>query len=141
MLLARFLHLLAAAIWVGGQITLIVAAPAIRARAENAADLMGVIGRRFGAISAAALLVLIITGFYQVDQLGLALGFDNEADRLVTEKVILVVAMIALSAVHGIIGARIARGDRRGSSRTRSIAIANAALGVVALFIAADLAT
>ena len=57
----RFLHILAVAVFVGGQLVLAVAVvPALRGRGDDAA--MRAIARRFGIAGAAALAVLIATG-------------------------------------------------------------------------------
>jgi len=57
----RFLHVVALAFFVGGQLLLVVAVvPALRGRDEDAA--MRAVARRFGIASAAALVVLIVTG-------------------------------------------------------------------------------
>ena len=57
----RFLHVIALAFFVGGQLVLAIAVvPALRGRDEDTA--MRAVARRFGIASAVALLVLIATG-------------------------------------------------------------------------------
>jgi putative copper export protein len=58
-----FLHVLAATIWVGGQLTLAGLVPGLRALG---ADLPGVVARRFTLIAWPAFVVLIGTGIWNV---------------------------------------------------------------------------
>lgn len=142
--LVLFVHLLAATVWIGGQITIFLAAPLIRRYAGAAErDVLGAVGRVFGAVSGLALIVLLLTGLLQADHLGWSLGdgFANDTSRLITEKLILVILMVALSVVHGVVGVRVARGTIEGGARrgVRALSVANLALGLLALWIAADL--
>jgi putative copper export protein len=141
----RFLHLLAAAVWIGGQATLLVAAPVVRAQVAEPGRLLGTIGRRFGLLAGPALLVLLVTGLLQADHYGVraAHPFTGEFSRIVTEKLILLVLIVILTGVHGVLGARVARGvaSERLRRAGRRLSAANLALGVVALWLAADLAT
>ncbi len=136
--IVRFLHLLAAAVWIGGQAALFIAVPVIRERVPDASAVIGIIGRRFGAIAGPALLVLLVTGMLQADHLGV---MDA---RQVREKMGLLALIIVLTVVHAILGARIARGGPTadGLRRTsRWLSGVNLLLGVAALFVAADLAS
>jgi uncharacterized membrane protein len=133
--LVRFLHLSAAAIWVGGQVALFLAVPPIRRAAANAPEITGAIGRRFGIVAGPALLVLLLTGIVQATHLDL---WDT---RQVQGKLTILIAIVALTAVHGVIGVRISRGDERMRSLGRWISIVNLALGFAAIWLAADLAT
>jgi putative copper export protein len=64
-MVAKYLHLIAMALFVGGQLVLAVAVvPALRDRDREG---MRAVARRFGAASAAALAVLALTGFWMVD--------------------------------------------------------------------------
>lgn len=142
--LVLFLHLLAAAVWIGGQITVFAVAPMIRARAgDRERDVLGAVGRTFGAVSGVALLVLLVTGLAQADHVGWSTGdlFANETSRLISEKLFLVIGMIVLSALHGVLGARVARGALTGGARRgiRWLSVLNLVLGLLALWAAADL--
>ena len=60
--LIRYLHIVALAFFVGGQLMLVIAVvPAVRGEGNDAATLRGIV-RRFGAGSAVALAVLVATG-------------------------------------------------------------------------------
>src|SRR5579875_490757 len=58
-----FLHVLAATIWVGGQLTLAALVPALRARG---AEIPGAAARRFALVAWPAFAVLIATGIWNV---------------------------------------------------------------------------
>ena len=58
-----FLHVLAATVWVGGQITLVALLPILRAAG---ADVPRAAARRFGLIAWSAFGVLIITGIWNI---------------------------------------------------------------------------
>lgn len=137
--LLRFLHLSAAAIWIGGQALLLIAAPAIRAEAENATSLLGSLGRRFGLVSIPSLLILLATGVAQADHLGLMKTWQ------VQEKMTTLGLILVLTFAHAAIGIKISRGEvaERSSLRRygRWISLVNFLLGVSALWAAASLAT
>lgn len=139
-----FLHLAGVAIWIGGQVTVLLVAPILRTHeGDRAAELMGVIGRRFGAVAGASLLLVIATGLLQAWHIGWspADATDGETYRIVTEKMALVAVMVVLTAVHAVVGARIARGAVTGPARARLrlVSVANLALGFVVLWLAAGL--
>jgi putative copper export protein len=58
-----FLHVLAATIWVGGQLTLAGLVPGLRAVAPGAPR---VVARRFNAIAWPAFAVLVVTGIWNI---------------------------------------------------------------------------
>ena len=72
--MVRFLHLLSAAVWVGGQAALFVAVPVIRPHTPEPGAILGTIGRRFGALAGPALLLLLVTGMAQASHLHLCPG-------------------------------------------------------------------
>ena len=128
----RFLHVLAAIGWVGGQLTLsAVVVPAVRAHADagpQRAALMRDTGRRFARLANFGLLpVLVVTG--------LALAGHRRIDftdlggstygRLFAAKLILVAASIVLAAAHGVLA------GRRRASRPLAMAGVGAAVGIV----------
>jgi putative copper export protein len=58
-----FLHVLAATIWVGGQLTLAVLVPVLR---RFGADALSATARRFNQVAWAAFGVLIVTGIWNI---------------------------------------------------------------------------
>ena len=103
--LVRFLHLLAAATWVGGMLALgAVAGPAARLAGDRAAAGRVVTStwRRFGVLSAFAVVVLIATGLGLIHHRGIALGDLGRSDygRRVLTKIGLLAAMGSITLVH-----------------------------------------
>jgi putative copper export protein len=62
-----FLHVLAACVWVGGQLTLAALVPALRGTAEGATK---VAARAFNRVAWPAFAVLVLTGIWNVAALG-----------------------------------------------------------------------
>jgi putative copper export protein len=91
----RFLHLLAMAFFVGGQLMLVVAVvPAVRGEGNEAA-MRGVV-RRFGAGSGVALAVLVATGVAMASRLD---RWHDDTLRLKLGLVVLVGVLLGLHAV------------------------------------------
>lgn len=67
--LFRWVHLLAAAVWTGGLITLAVLVVALR-NAEAERSQLQAAARAFGYLSWTALAVAVATGLYQLSQMG-----------------------------------------------------------------------
>ena len=89
----RFLHVVALAFFVGGQLLLAIAVvPALRGRDEDAA--MRAVARRFGIASAAALVVLIVTGAAMAGHL------SRWSDPTLQAKLALLVLIGVLLALH-----------------------------------------
>ena len=89
----RFLHVIALAFFVGGQLVLAIAVvPALRGRDEDTA--MRAVARRFGVASAVALLVLLATGAAMAGHLAL---WD---DPTLHAKLALLVLIGVLLALH-----------------------------------------
>ncbi|MFQ5966091.1 MAG: hypothetical protein ACE5MI_00605 [Acidimicrobiia bacterium] len=63
--LMRFLHLVAAAVWLGGLITLAVLIPTLR-RAGVTREQIQAMARRFGTVAWVAMATLIVTGIVQL---------------------------------------------------------------------------
>lgn len=90
--LVRWLHLIAMALFVGGQLALAaVIVPVMRDRDREALRAMA---RRFGAASGVALLVLVVTGS------AMAGHFQDWSRTELQVKLGLVAAVIALVALH-----------------------------------------
>jgi uncharacterized membrane protein len=91
--LTRYLHLLAMAFFVGGQLFLVAAVvPALRDDADR--DRLRAIARRFGLGTLAAITILIATG------IPLASHFQQWQDRTLHIKLALVAAVAALVVWH-----------------------------------------
>ena len=110
-----FLHVLAAAVWVGGQITLAALVPALRAAG---ADVPRAAARAFNRVAWPAFGVLVLTGVWNVA----AEGDRGDAyQRTLLLKVLLVVASGATAWLH-------ARADTRSA-----MAVYGALTGLTAL--------
>ena len=90
----RFIHLVAAAVWVGGLLTLGALVPAVRRNGGSIEVLRGM-ARQFGRLSWAAMGVSVITGVWQVERLDI----DWSTGSL-SRKLALVGAAIGLAALH-----------------------------------------
>jgi copper resistance protein D len=104
-----FIHILSAAVWVGGMLFLaLVVVPVARPLpAADRAALIGAIGRRFRAVGWACIALLITTGVINLAYRGLtwenffsAQMLASQFGRVLLLKLGLVAAMIVLSAVH-----------------------------------------
>jgi uncharacterized membrane protein len=130
--LIRFLHVLAAMGWVGGQLLLsAVVLPVLRTAAEP--DLRGPLihqtAKRFANLANTGLLpILAVTGLALAWHRGVTLGSlgDPGYGRLLGAKLVLVVASVILAAAHGIVAAR-----RSGSARSLAIAGLVSSVGIV----------
>ncbi len=96
----RWLHLVSAAVWTGGLITLSAAVVALRKAGADRTQLQAV-GRAFGKLSWAAMGVLVITGVAQV--MRLPDGFTSPRGtygRLLFIKLLLVGLVAGLALFH-----------------------------------------
>jgi putative copper export protein len=90
--LVRYLHLLALAVFVGGQILLVVAiVPVLRDQRE---ELMLSVARRFGVASAVAIGVLLVTG------IAMASHFSRWQDETLQAKLAVLVVVAVLTGLH-----------------------------------------
>jgi putative copper export protein len=88
----RFLHLLGIALFVGGQLMLVlVVTPALRGQDP---ELMRGAARRFGIASAVALVVIVATGA------ALASHFDRWSDTTLHWKIGLLVLVFVMTGLH-----------------------------------------
>lgn len=105
--LVRFVHVVAAMGWVGGQLLLsAVVLPVLRAQLEPAerVPLVRLTARRFALIANVVLLpVLVTTGIALAWHRGVTFGSFGQPGygRLLGIKLVLVVVSVALAAVHG----------------------------------------
>jgi uncharacterized membrane protein len=121
---ALFIHLLAMAFWLGGQLLLFVAMPAL-ARLDEPARGTAIRGvaRKFGTASVVALLVLLATGIWMM------VDYDLDPGEIpaLQHKLELVAVVLVATVVHTIAGAKRARRV----SRVASVVTLLATLGVV----------
>jgi putative copper export protein len=97
-----FLHILAATVWVGGQLTLVGLLPAVRALGGNAP---AAVARQFNRIAWPAFAVLVATGVWNLFEV--ALG-DRSTEYQVTVFVKLLVVAVSggSAAVHAVATSR-----------------------------------
>ncbi len=100
----RVIHLLTAAIWVGGTVVLVFAGvPAIRTlEGEARARALGALGRRWRPLGWSAMGIAILSGLWLTDRHG---GFHREAlstgfDRTLIVKSVLVAALCVGAVLH-----------------------------------------
>jgi putative copper export protein len=116
----RTLHLLSAAVWVGGTVALVyVGVPAIRRlEGEARATAMRALGRRWRPLGWGAMAVAVLSGLWLTELHG---GLDRDAldtpfDRTLLLKSALVVVLVAAALVHDfVLGPRLQRELRAGS--------------------------
>lgn len=119
------LHLLAAAVWIGGTVALVfTAVPVLRLLPrEQRAESVRLLGRRWKPIGWASLTVLAASGIW------LAFGywnagdpdllFETESGHLLVAKAILFVSLVTAAAVHDfVLGPRLNRQIREGRPQT-----------------------
>ena len=105
--LVRFLHVAAAATWLGMQVALFLLVPVLRRMLppERVRDVVRAAGMRLAIVAAVALPTIAVTG--------VALGRHEPAAAehpgVVTLKQALLVAMVVLLAGHGVVPGRAAR--------------------------------
>ena len=130
--LVRFVHVLAAMGWVGGQLLLsAVVLPVLRHRLdpEVRAPLVRATATRFAVVANVALLpVLLASGIALAWHRGVTLGtFDDPGyGRLLGIKLVLVVISIGLAAVHGVLAT-----SRPRTARPLGIAGLASSMGIV----------
>lgn len=120
----RILHLLAATIWVGGTVALVVVAVPAARRLEGPerAELLRQFGRRWRQLGWGALGVLIATGLVSASEHG---GFRARTlwhsgfGAVLIAKVVLVAVLVAAAAAHDfVLGPRLARQIREGREQS-----------------------
>jgi putative copper export protein len=110
--LVRFVHVLAASVWVGGQLVLSgVVLPVLRADLDPATrgPVVRKAARRFGIVANVALLPLLLaTGLALLYRRGVGFGTldDPGYGQLLGIKLVLVVVAVALAAGHGMVARR-----------------------------------
>ncbi len=101
-----WIHLVSAAVWVGGSLFLgVVLAPILKKMSmplEERLQIMIKVGRRFNRIAVPSLIILVVTGLYSSQQLlsnpGILLSTSYGSYLVI--KILLVIALIIAFAVH-----------------------------------------
>jgi putative copper resistance protein D len=123
MLLARIVHVLAMAVWVGGTVFLVaVAVPFARSFGpDRRTEIAAAIGRRFRPVAWTALAALVASGVYMMLRLDRLAASHPDRGSLIG-KLVLVGAILVLSALHDfVIGPRV---ERDASSRRTLLVLA-----------------
>jgi putative copper export protein len=97
--LVRWLHLLAAAVWMGGLITLGALVPALR-KAGADRSILQAAARQFGRVSWTAMGVAVVTGVIQLMRLDLGTSMQTAFGRRLFLKLALVGLAAALALGH-----------------------------------------
>jgi uncharacterized membrane protein len=111
-----FLHVLAATVWVGGQLTLAALVPVLR---RAGADVPRLAARQFGRIAWSAFAVLLVTGVWNMAEYD-----DADADGYRTTMTVKLV-LVALSGVAALVHSR--------ARSKATLAVGGAATGLFAL--------
>lgn len=136
--LVRFLHVLAAMGWVGGQLLLsVVVLPVLRGAAEPAirGPLIRQTAKRFALVANAVLLpTLLVTGILLAWNRGVRIDIldDPGYGRLLGTKLVLVLVSVVLASVHGILATKRPR-------QARPLAVAGVASSVAIVIFATAL--
>lgn len=131
----RFVHVLGAIVWVGGQLTLtLVVLPPVRRILATAhqAEVLRAVGKRFAKITTLAFLPLqVTTGILLAGRHGVtwATLLQPGYGRTLAAKVLLFAVVMAAASVHGVAQAK----RQPGRARAASITALVGSLGVVLL--------
>lgn len=107
--LSVFIHIIAACVWVGGQLFMaLVVVPALRGwTGPERARAFSALGLQFWLVGYVALGILVLTGVYNAGQRGVRWStlansrfYDSEFGQVLTTKVALVLLVFLLSLVH-----------------------------------------
>ncbi len=137
--LVRFAHVLAAVLWVGGQLSLsliVRRAASETLRDESRAALFGKIGQVFGRMSTFVLMpVLLGTGLALIYRRGVELGSLSVGSygQILTVKIVLAFVSFGLAAVHGLVA------TRSPGRRARLVGIAGGGVSVIVVLLATAL--
>jgi putative copper export protein len=124
-----WLHILAACVWIGGQITLGALVPVLRGNRT----LVSAAARRYAQIAWPAFAVLILTGIANIRNAGIdgANLTGTPTGRTLVLKLVFVLISGAAAALHSYVV-----GPRASASPTRATRAANGILGALALLAA-----
>lgn len=130
--IVRIVHLLAAAVWVGGTVVLVFAGvPAIRTlEGEPRARAMRALGRRWRPLGWGSMGVLVLSGLFLADEHGALSSetlIETDFGRVVLVKAFLVAVLIGGAVLHDfVLGPRVQRELRaagRSATRPRLVAV------------------
>jgi putative copper export protein len=121
-----FLHALAAAIWVGGQLILAVLVPVLR---RFGADVLGAAARRFNQVAWTAFGVLIVTGIWNIVAVRSQISHSASYRTTLIVKLAVVVVSGVTAALH--VRSRTGRGRAVFGALTGLSALAALFLGVL----------
>lgn len=114
--LVMWLHLLAVVTWIGGQILLLfVVRPALSAPGVPP-DLLGLVGRRFRTLTWVSVIILILTGAFNILNEGGSARIESPWGGVLMLKLLLVAAAVGLTLVHDFIMDPYAAPSRRQTS-------------------------
>lgn len=136
----RFLHVTAAILWVGGQLTLGLLVRPVAGRLldpETRTALITALGGRYGRMASFGLIpILVATGLALVYRYGVEFGGFSRAGygTTLTIKVVLAFVSFGLAGVHGLIA------TRTSGAAVRWVAIGGTAVSVLVVFFAVVLA-
>lgn len=125
-----FLHIVAACVWIGGQITVAILIPALKGHPE----LVSAVGQRFQRAAWVAYGFLILTGILNVYNLGIGWSglVSTPPGRLVLDKL----GFVALSGIAAAVHALILAPRRRERMSARAFSAWAAILGSISLLAA-----
>jgi putative copper export protein len=144
-----WVHLVALAAFVGGHLVLtVVVRPMARGASPDGVDLARRVGRRFKSLAWVSLVLLIVTGLFNVLNEGGSARIESAWGGVLMLKLFLVLVMIGLSIVHDFIldpyGPAAERGPAARTARREATAarvqVAIVVVAIVILLIAAYLA-
>lgn len=110
--LVRFVHIAAAVVWVGGQLTLSLVVRPVTTRLladDDRRQLVSALGSRFGRIAMVALIPLLLaSGLALIYHRGVTFGALTVPGYGATlgVKIVLALTSFALASVHGMVAAR-----------------------------------
>ena len=122
-----FLHVLAATIWVGGQLTLAALVPVLR---RFGADVPGAAARRFNQVAWTAFAVLTVTGIWNIVAVRSQISHSASYRTTLIVKLVVVVISGVAAALH--VRSRTSRSRAIFGARTGLSALAALFLGVLA---------
>ncbi len=124
-----WLHLVAACVWVGGIFFFaLVLVPVLRrARGAASTDLVRAVGTRFRRVGWTNIAVLVVTGTinlvsrYPADDLATAAFWLSPFGHVLLVKLVLVSAMVLVSLVHDVLGARAVAAEKIGPGSSDAV--------------------
>lgn len=126
--LIRWFHLLAAATWIGGSITVAALVPVLR-KSGATTDQVRAAARRFGVVAWTAIGLSVVTGIIQL----IRLDYPTRGNTALTLKLLLVGLAVSVAWLHQLIARRVSppiRGALEGILLLLALAILAAAVAL-----------